>query len=405
MQAPHIPNLNTIRTGRGGHRRRGRGVPSAPLRDPSVLDETTVQQQETAQDEIVQGTDTDASIARKSAVDAGYLADPYANFFCFGEPGRRLPLMNRGISRRFISDTNANPLEGTYLRTQAIDLLVNSFLEASRPTPKQIISLGAGSDTRFFRIREQHPGIKLVYHELDFPQNTQPKIRAISSPKFKERTARFFGHDEVKVSADATRLSSPPYHIHPIDLRQLIASDPQEGTSELHDHIEREWPTLIISECCLVYLSDEEAEKVILHLNALLKPASSVGLIIYEPTRPNDGFGRTMVENLTARGVHLKTLEAFPTPESQRDRFKKYGYSGMQWASDMDWIWRKWIPEDEKQRVQHLEFMDEMEEWQLFLTHYCVAWGSTENLKTDEPESSEGAFHRWLQIPTLPEQK
>ena len=77
-------------------------------------------------------------------------------------PTRRYPIINRG----------------TYLRTTAIDILISRFL-ATYPTGlRQIISLGAGSDTRFFRFAST---ANLLYHELDFAANTRPKIAKILS--------------------------------------------------------------------------------------------------------------------------------------------------------------------------------------------------------------------------------
>lgn len=79
MSASTIPNLNTLRRGRG----RGRGG--------------IVGSDRKSKDEIVQATDSDAAGSRLSAVDAGYLEDPFAKLLTPSEVQRRLPLMNRGI--------------------------------------------------------------------------------------------------------------------------------------------------------------------------------------------------------------------------------------------------------------------------------------------------------------------
>jgi len=48
-------------------------------------------------DQVVRNTDNDAATSRLSAVDAGYLEDPFARLLTSGEGvNRRLPLMNRG---------------------------------------------------------------------------------------------------------------------------------------------------------------------------------------------------------------------------------------------------------------------------------------------------------------------
>ena len=86
MAAPHIPNLNTLRRGRG----RGRGG----LR--GVDDDTPTRT--TGKDRVVQGTDNDASVSRLSAVELGYLADPFAKALtASGNATRRFPIINRGL--------------------------------------------------------------------------------------------------------------------------------------------------------------------------------------------------------------------------------------------------------------------------------------------------------------------
>lgn len=49
-----------------------------------------------AKDRVVQQTDQDASQSRLSAVETGYLQDPFASVFVNGGAQRKLPLINRG---------------------------------------------------------------------------------------------------------------------------------------------------------------------------------------------------------------------------------------------------------------------------------------------------------------------
>lgn len=49
-----------------------------------------------AKDRVVQQTDQDASQSRLSAVETGYLQDPFASVFASGGGQRKLPLINRG---------------------------------------------------------------------------------------------------------------------------------------------------------------------------------------------------------------------------------------------------------------------------------------------------------------------
>ena len=52
-----------------------------------------------SKDRIIQGTDQDASVSRLSAVEVGYLTDPFAKAFVPSENDRwvrRFPIINRG---------------------------------------------------------------------------------------------------------------------------------------------------------------------------------------------------------------------------------------------------------------------------------------------------------------------
>lgn len=89
MAAPSIPNLLSLRGTRSGLRGRGRGAGRG-----GHLQSATGQAQH---DATVQGTDTDAAVSRLSAVELGYLDDPYAAYFVQGQQSsRRLPIINRG---------------------------------------------------------------------------------------------------------------------------------------------------------------------------------------------------------------------------------------------------------------------------------------------------------------------
>lgn len=90
MSAPSIPNLLSLR-GRGGGRGRSRGRGQGPGGG--------TESRGRAHDATIQGTDTDAAVSRLSAVDMGYLNDPYARYFVSslgGPPARRFPIINRG---------------------------------------------------------------------------------------------------------------------------------------------------------------------------------------------------------------------------------------------------------------------------------------------------------------------
>ncbi|KAK7565458.1 S-adenosyl-L-methionine-dependent methyltransferase [Phyllosticta citricarpa] len=356
MAAPQIPNLNSLRSGRG-LRGRGRGGRNG-LSGPS-------DRKNEDQDSVIQKTDSDASHSRMSAVELGYLEDPFAKAFVTEQVNRRFPIINRG----------------TYVRSTAIDLLVDSFLSTNPDQPKQVISLGAGSDPRFFRILSKRPSIALTYHEIDFPANTKQKIEAIKRTPLLVQTitSHLLNPAELSISADETSLTSPVYNIHALDLRTLAADQPTTDTSTALPNLPNLSPTtstLLLSECCLIYLSPNEADRILETFTSALVPAPTpVSLIIYEPIRPYDAFGKVMISNLATRGIVLQTLKKYSSLLRQRERLKKFGFSSGQGAADVNFIWEEWVSEDEKERVASLEMLDEMEEWVLLAKHYCVAWG------------------------------
>ncbi|KAL3468045.1 leucine carboxyl methyltransferase 1 [Aspergillus heterothallicus] len=361
MSAPQIPNLNAFRRGAGRGRLRGSGGHEG-------LGSTARGQK----DRVVQGTDNDASVSRLSAVGLGYLEDSFARVLTpLGQETRRLPIINRG----------------TYVRTTAIDQLVARFLgltpesdSAWKQKKKQIISLGAGSDTRVFRLLQSDPAPNIIYHEIDFGVNNAAKIKAIRGTPLLQRV---LGHrEDVTISDTGDALHSPIYHIHPIDLRTLAHQSEaivSEGVSRLQETVVTTLPTLIISECCLVYLSPEEAAGVVRYFTQTLfaksEKSETLALVIYEPIRPDDAFGRTMVANLATRGIQLQTLHEYASLEAQRGRLRHQGFDAGQAAADVDFLWERWVSEEEKERVAGLEMLDEMEEWKLLAQHYCVAWG------------------------------
>jgi [phosphatase 2A protein]-leucine-carboxy methyltransferase len=91
-------------------------------------------------DTPIRQTDSDAAVARLSAVQKHYLDDPFVTHLvprAHLQPNRP-PLINIG----------------TYVRTRGIEDLVERWLSLAKEQGEkcQIVSLGAGSDTRFWRL-------------------------------------------------------------------------------------------------------------------------------------------------------------------------------------------------------------------------------------------------------------
>lgn len=304
---------------------------------------------------------------------------------------------------------------GTYTRTTALDRLVSAFLSSQdgaadgRSGRKQIISLGAGTDTRPFRLFSQ-PGTRgLIYHEVDFPATSARKRRIVQSVPALRSIIPLTGDQPAPADAGAANASSSDwaktdlpndcaYFIHGLDLRDLATPSPpppptaaaaaagdgdRDGSTAapqppppaaaatlLHG-IEPDVPTLLISECCLCYLEPAQARAVVGHFAARV---ANLSLVLYEPIRPEDPFGRQMVANLAARRIRMPTLAAYPDVADQRARLTKSGFADGVRALTVRDIWAGWVAADEKERVDQLEGLDEVEEWELLAGHYVIAW-------------------------------
>ena len=77
----------------------------------------------------------DASRGKVAAVARGYFGDDFAHCFCAEGPSPG-PLINRGH----------------YVRVAAIGSLCEQFLRCARSQQPQIVSIGAGFDTRFWQL-------------------------------------------------------------------------------------------------------------------------------------------------------------------------------------------------------------------------------------------------------------
>ncbi|KAK4944535.1 carboxy methyl transferase for protein phosphatase 2A, partial [Elasticomyces elasticus] len=314
MSASSIPNLSSLRRGGGG---RGRGLRTSTEQSPAEKNAT------------IRHTDNDAATSRMSAVAAGYLQDDFVALLTNENWQRRLPLMNRG----------------TYVRTSGIDRIVDIFL-ASTKGHRQIISLGAGSDTRYLRLKQANKHENATYIELDLWENVDTKIARLQQPDCVTKVKNLCNIDLSKAATSNHELHLNDYHLIACDLRRLPTSP---------EWLDPDLPTLLISECCLIYLSPQEADNVLSYFTSRCK--SSLAAVVYEPIRPHDSFGRTMISNLVSRGIQLKTIEKYADLDKQRIRLETLGFSAQ--TADVEFIWKSWISQEEKERIEALEWMDE----------------------------------------------
>lgn len=70
----------------------------------------------------------------------------------------------------------------------------------------------------------------------------------------------------------------------------------------------------------------------------------------------------------------MPTLENYKLPQDQTQRLRDAGFEHAK-ALTVERIWESWVPSEEKERVDRLEGLDEVEEWKLLADHYVIAWG------------------------------
>lgn len=212
---------------------------------------------------------------------------------------------------------------------------------------------------------------------------------------------------------------------------------------------DRTVPTLILTECVLVYMTNIDSTYLVRSLASFLTPMDpdninstessssntthSMDTIVqgknpffcwasYDMVNPADPFGQTMLRNIQKRGFQLPGFLDYPTLSHHEDRFLRCASSLAQNDSSNppslnslpvdvaeisestifkvtgrskdltdttardDYQWRfksrtmlelynfrnGVIDDTERKRIEKLELFDEVEEWNLIMSHYCM---------------------------------
>jgi tRNA wybutosine-synthesizing protein 4 len=313
-----------------------------------------------AGDEAVRLTNDDAASGKLSAVTLGYYEDPFVRHFVPGRTHqRREPMMNRGF----------------WSRVEGIALLTQRFLQAGEPNQrKQIVCLGAGFDTSFFRLKAKHdaqqPFLVSVL-DVDMPQVVQKKISIVANTLELRNLVSSQWDPEVRIVQEAghAALHSPHYHLCSCDLRhpqQLRAAVESSG-------FDPTLPTLFVSECVLIYLEPEDGTALI---NWTASTFSHAAFLTYEQIHPHDPFGVVMLRNLEQRGCNLRSILAYPDKAAQTRRYQEAGWRGAGQVEvwDMIQVYERLLDRAQVKRVERIEHLDELEEWRIIQSHYCIVF-------------------------------
>ncbi|KAG0244104.1 S-adenosyl-L-methionine-dependent methyltransferase [Mortierella sp. GBAus27b] len=372
--------------------------PELPRRVPAPQSFSSGMQSSSAgRDDVIKGTDDDAITSKLSAVDLGYLDDPFVKHFV-KRPSRRPPIINRGsylrtatldnLTIQFINSTieagsgsavteakscattNTTATATTTTTTTTTSTITTPSTPASKSDDtqppssikKQIVSLGCGSDTRYFKLKAKGLSVH-KYFEIDFQESTAKKAAVIKKNK---ALTDIIGDPDLKLGQGGTELYSTDYDLLSGDLREFESSLVPKLKARGFD---TSLPTLFLSECVLIYIQPRDSDAIVEWVRNNMDASL---FVVYEQINPTDPFGAMMLRNLKARQIELPGIHAYPSLKSQEERFLSRGWLAAK-AVTMNVLYNI-LEEDEVKRTSNLEIFDEVEEWQLLADHYCVAW-------------------------------
>ena len=133
-------------------------------------------------EEAVQATNDDATSCKISAVSLGYWRDNYIQFMTRLENICEFQKIFVSICRQHRCERRAPEIHlGYYARVAGVHALIEKFFEAC-DTAVQVISLGAGFDTLFWRlVADGRPVNNFI--EIDFAAVTARKCMLIKRSK------------------------------------------------------------------------------------------------------------------------------------------------------------------------------------------------------------------------------
>ncbi|XP_054713034.1 tRNA wybutosine-synthesizing protein 4-like [Uloborus diversus] len=293
----------------------------------------------------VQTTNDFSCVSKLSSARKGYFNDEFLQFFV-QEQKIRAPIINRGY----------------YVRFKAMEQVLKSWflqIKSKAVEANQIISLGAGFDTTYFRLRKHNElltGTK--YIEVDFPEVMIKKLECIKKSELKD-------FSECSKDSSAIVATSKDYIMLGANLNDL---------EELNRCFEAIWinysiPTLFISECSVIYMDTNSSNDL---LSWIQKRFSHSAFCAYEQVYPWDAFGIVMQRHFESQGCPLISLLKYPDENQRKSRFTDMGWQSC-YIVDMYRFFLS-LPLDEKRRIQSLELFDEYEIWHEKCQHYAIIW-------------------------------
>lgn len=172
---------------------------------------------------------------------------------------------------------------------------------------------------------------------------------------------------DAKIDVKGGTIISDKYCLIPSDLRDInqLAANLDKA------RLDPQAPTFVLMECVMAYLEGEATKKL---LRWITHKFDTCALVIYDMVGPNDPFGQQLVLNVESRGCPLPGIRSFPSVESHLNLMWQGGFDASG-TSSMREVYEKYIEAKERERVERIEPLDEFEEWNLIMSHYCISYG------------------------------
>ncbi|KAF2103308.1 LCM-domain-containing protein [Rhizodiscina lignyota] len=346
------------------------------------------------------GTNSYSIVSKRSVEKFYYPNEPSFLRAFVSKFKRRAPLINRGY----------------WLRMKAIEEVVRQFLESkgeyveiepsSRKKKKIVVNLGCGEDTLPFRTlwqrqeqtrqNAEHGGQPntniqddIVFVDIDYPELMMSKAALISKTStFTDIIGRInllsLGDSAKDPNAPRLLLRTPHYiavgaNLSDLDLltpllRSVLEDDSSWSPSDLE--------ILFIAEVSITYMPTPAADAVIAwaHSVFLKSPSRFCLLEQFLPAGSSHPFAQTMLRHFE-KSAALRSVEVYPTLESQRKRFLDQGWADVAVRS----LWNLWQDDDfldpaARKSLDDVELFDEWEEFALFAGHYFLLVASNRQL-------------------------
>ena len=349
----------------------------------------------------IQGTAVEALVSKASAMNLNYFQDDFLKIFCKRKE-KKPPLINRGY----------------FARVQCVKYAVQKFLSLTNGcNNRQILVLGGGYDTTSLNILKDLKTNKaesnVNCYEIDFKNVIDRKAFLLSNSDVCRET--LLGSKELSsdhtTAASLTANCKTSYGYQIGSHLSLITADMNNDTivDVLDSQIpsfDFKSPTLILTECVLVYMDRESVEDICSSLASKFNTACNdmnknsndpshddannvcCGAIwvSYDMFNPSDRFGQVMLRNLRDRGITVPGFTQFPTLDDQITRLTNNGWETASCISMLQ-AFTDLISGKERSRINSVEIFDEVEEWQMIMEHYCLTLAATGINNTSNPLS------------------